>query len=40
MPSAIVCHALTRDFGDVRAVDTLTLSVTEGSMRFRRSRLI
>ena len=32
MPSAIVCHALTRDFGDVRAVDSLTLSVPEGSI--------
>ncbi|HEX7833478.1 MAG TPA: ATP-binding cassette domain-containing protein [Thermoanaerobaculia bacterium] len=29
---AIVCDALTRDFGDVRALDALTLSVPAGSI--------
>ncbi len=32
MPSAIVCDSLTRDFGPVRALDALTLSVPEGSI--------
>ncbi|HYI10669.1 MAG TPA: ATP-binding cassette domain-containing protein [Thermoanaerobaculia bacterium] len=32
MPFAIVCDALTRDFGKVRAVDGLSLSVPEGSI--------
>ena len=31
-PSAIRCHALTRDFGEVRALDRLTLDVPEGSI--------
>jgi ABC-2 type transport system ATP-binding protein len=30
--TAIACNALTRDFGDVRALDRLTLSVPEGSI--------
>jgi ABC-2 type transport system ATP-binding protein len=30
--SAIVCDALTRDFGDVRALDRLTLAVPEGAI--------
>jgi ABC-2 type transport system ATP-binding protein len=30
--SAIVCDALTRDFGELRALDRLTLSVPEGSI--------
>jgi ABC-2 type transport system ATP-binding protein len=32
MPSAIVCDALTRNFGAVRAVDGLSLAVPEGSV--------
>jgi ABC-2 type transport system ATP-binding protein len=32
MTPAIVCDALSRDFGEIRAIDRLTLSVPEGSI--------